>query len=279
MMDLTKLRKISDDLYVEDYEGEDGSKREFKYEREFEALNFDLFDAQVIFSSEVNLKETQWDGRKLFRITGEDTREETRTDKLGSAASITAKCGEFDGSITVLDHDKPLTIHRASSVTINRVPQWEEVLERFRSKGGKLWMGRTWINTSTEAQQQGNYSDVDKLHLELYLPPEQFDYIASAISTTGPDRLKLSAIVGISAFRSEVDKSLSEPWHPKYIGIERDTPAILCRLTAASKLTAPEPTELTGNRKGASEVWLPRLFWLGLAILVVLLVRLVVPGF
>jgi hypothetical protein len=275
MMDLTKLRKISDDLYVEDYEGEDGSKREFKYEREFEALNFDLFDAQVIFSSEVNLKETQWDGRKLFRITGEDT----RTDKLSSAASITAKCGEFDGSITVLDHDKPLTIHRASSVTINRVPQWEEVLERFRSKGGKLWMGRTSINTSTEAQQQGNYSDVDKLHLELYLPPEQFDYIASAISTTGPDRLKLSAIVGISAFRSEVDKSLSEPRHPKYIGIERDTPAILCRLTAASKLTAPEPTELTGNRKGASEVWLPRLFWLGLAILVVLLVRLVVPGF
>ena len=187
MMDLTKLRKISDDLYVEDYEIEGGSKREFKYEREFEALNFDLFDAQLIFSSEVNLKETQWDGRKLFRITGEDTREETRTDKLGSVASITAKCGEFDGSITVLDHDKPLTIHRASSVTINRVPQWEEVLERFRSKGGKLWMGRTWINTSTEAQQQGNYSDVDKLHLELYLPPEQFDYVASAISTTGPD--------------------------------------------------------------------------------------------
>jgi hypothetical protein len=141
MMDLTKLRKISDDLYVEDYEGEDGSKREFKYEREFEALNFDLFDAQLIFSSEVNLKETQWDGRKLFRITGEDTREETRTDKLGSAASITAKCGEFDGSITVLDHDKPLTIRRASSVTISRLPQWEEVLERFRSKGGKLWMG------------------------------------------------------------------------------------------------------------------------------------------
>jgi hypothetical protein len=91
-------------------------------------------------------------------------------------------------------HDKPLTIRRASSVTISRLPQWEEVLERFRSKGGKLWMGRTSINTSTEAQQQGNYSDVDKFHLELYLPPEQFDYIASAISTTGPDRLKLSAI-------------------------------------------------------------------------------------
>ena len=72
-------------------------------------------------------------------------------------------------------------------------------------------MGRTSINTSTEAQQQGNYSDVDKLHLELYLPPEQFDYIASAISTSGPDRLKLSATVEISAFRSEVDKSLSEP--------------------------------------------------------------------
>jgi hypothetical protein len=86
-----------------------------------------------------------------------------------------------------VDRDKPLSIRRASSVTISRLPQWEEVLERFRSKGGKLWMGRTSINTSTEAQQQGNYSDVDKLHLKLYLPPEQFDYVASAISTTGPD--------------------------------------------------------------------------------------------
>ena len=274
MKDLTKLRKISDDLYVEDLESKDGSKTEFKYERAFEALTFDLFDAQVVFSSEVNLKETQWDGRKFFRITGEDTREDTRTDKVGSAASITAKCGDFDGSITVLDHDKPLTIRRASSVTISRVPQWEEVLDDFRSKGGKLWMGRTSINTSTEAQQQGNYSDVDKLHLQLYLPPEQFDYVISAISTSGPDRLKLSATVQISAFRSEVDKSLSEPWHPIDIGIERNTPVILYRLTAASKLTAPEPTELTGNRKGASETWLPRLFWLGLAILVVLLVRL-----
>ena len=201
------------------------------------------------------------------------------SDRQSRFRGITAKCGEFDGSITVLDHDKPLTIRRASSVTISRSPQWEEVLERFRSKGGKLWMGRTSINTSTEAQQQGNYSDVDKLHLELYLPPEQFDYIASAISTSGPDRLKLSATVEISAFRSEVDKSLLEPWHSIDIGIERNTPAILYRLTAASKLTAPEPTELTGNRKGASEVWLPRLIWLGLAILVVLLVRLVVPGF
>src|ERR1700733_1110915 len=82
MKDLTKLRKISDDLYVEDYEREDGSKREFKYEREFEAFNFDLFDAQVIFSSEVNLKETQLDDRKLFRITGEDTREDTRTKSV-----------------------------------------------------------------------------------------------------------------------------------------------------------------------------------------------------
>ena len=132
MMDLTKLRKISDDLYVEDFERKDGSKAEFKYERAFEALTFDLFDAQVVFSSEVNLKETQWDDRKLFRTTGEDTREDTRTDKLGSAASITAKCGEFDGSITVLDQDKPLTIRRASSVTINRLLHWEEVLERFR---------------------------------------------------------------------------------------------------------------------------------------------------
>jgi hypothetical protein len=83
MMDLTKLRKISDDLYVEDFERKDGSKAEFKYERAFEALTFDLFDAQVVFSSEVNLKETQWDGRTFFRITGEDTREDTRTDKLG----------------------------------------------------------------------------------------------------------------------------------------------------------------------------------------------------
>ena len=124
MKNLTKLRKISDDLYVEDYEREDGSKREFKYEREFEALNFDLFDAQVIFSSEVNLKETQWDGRKLFRITGEDIREDNRADTVGSAASITAKCGKFNGSITVLDHDKPLTIHRVSSVTMG--VRWEK---------------------------------------------------------------------------------------------------------------------------------------------------------
>jgi hypothetical protein len=274
MMDITKLRKVSDDLYVEEYAGKDGAKRQFKYERKFESLELDLFDAQVVFSSEVNLKETQWDSRRLFRITGEDTREDTRTDKVGSTARITAKCGEFDGSITVLDFDKPLTIRRASSVAISRLPQWEEVLEDFRSKGGKPWMGRTWINTSTEAQQQGNYSDVDKLHLELYLPSEQFDYIASAISTTGPDRLKLSAIVQISAFRSEVDKSLSEPWHPKDIGIERNTRAILYRLTAASKLTAPEPTELAVTAKRASEIWLPRLFWLGLAILVALLLRL-----
>jgi hypothetical protein len=159
-------------------------------------------------------------------------------------------------------------------VTISRSLQWEEVLERFRAKGGKLWMGRTVINTSTEAQQQGNHFDVDKLHLELHLPPEQFDYIVSAISTTQPDRLKLSASVKISAFRSEVDKSLSEPWHPKDIGIERNTPAILCCLTAASKLTAPEPTELTVTAKSASEIWLPRLFWLGLAILVAPLLRL-----
>jgi hypothetical protein len=274
MMDITKLRKVSDDLYVEEYAGKDGAKRQFKYEREFEKLELDLFDAQIVFSSEVNLKETQWDGRRLFRITGEDTREDTRTDTVGSAASITAKCGEFNGSITVLDHDKPLTIRRASSVTISRLLQWEEVLESFRCKGGKLWMGRTVINTSAEAQQQGNYFDVDKLHLELHLPPEQFDYIVSAISTTEPDRLKLSAFVKISAFRSEVDKSLSEPWHPKHIGIERNTPAILYRLTAASKLTAPEPTEFTVTAKSASEIWLPCLFWLGLAILVALLLRL-----
>jgi hypothetical protein len=266
MMDVTKLRKVSDDLYVEDYEREDGSKREFKYEREFEVLNFDLFDAQVIFSSEINLKETQWDGRTLFKFAGEDTREDTRSDKAGSAARITAKCGEFDGSIAVLDLDKPLTIRRASSVTISRLPEWEEVLERFRAKGGKLWMGRAWINTPTEAQQQGNYSDVDKLHLEFYLPPEQFDYIASAVSTTGPDRLKLSAVVQISAFRSEADKSLSEPWCPNHIAIERNTPAILFRLTAASKVTASGPTELISNRKSAGGIWLPRLFWLGLAI-------------
>jgi hypothetical protein len=67
-----------------------------------------------------------------------------------------------------------------------------------------------------------------------HMPPEQFDYIVNAISTTEPDRLKLSAFVKISAFRSEVDKLLSEAWHPKHIGIERNTPAILYRLTAAS---------------------------------------------
>jgi len=134
-------------------------------------------------------------------------------------------------------------------------------------------MGRALINTSTEAQQQGNYLDADKLHLEFYLPPEQFDYIVSAISTTAPERLRLSADVKISAFRSEVDKSLTEPWHPTHIAIERNTPAILCCLTAASKVTASEPAELISNRKSAGEIWLPRLFWLGLAILAVLLVR------
>jgi hypothetical protein len=204
MKDLTKLRKLSDDLYVEDYESKDGAKGQFKYEREFENLEFDLFDAQVVFSSEVNLKETQWDGRKLFRTTGEDTREDARTDKVGSTATITAKCGEFNGSITVLDHDKALTIRRASRVTINRFPQWEETLEHFRSKGYKIFgVGRTSIYTSTEARKYGYGFRADELHLELCLPPEQFDYIVSAIATTEPDRLKLSTIVQISAFRSE----------------------------------------------------------------------------
>jgi hypothetical protein len=277
MKDLTKLRKISDDLYVEDCEQKDGSKTEFKYERAFEALTFDLFDAQVVFSSEVDLKETQWDSRKLWKFAEGATPEDTRTDELGSAVTITAKCGEFENGdrITVLDHDKPLIIRRASSVTISRLPQWEEVLNRFRSKGGKLWVGRTSINTSTEAQQQGNYSDVDKLHLQLYLPPEQFDYVISAVSTSAPDRLKLSANVKISAFRSEVDKALSEPWHNMDIGIERNTPAILYRLVATSKLTASEPkVSIDRTAKGASEIWLPRLFWLGLTILIVLLMRL-----
>jgi hypothetical protein len=40
MKDLTKLRKISDDLYVEDYESKDGAKRQFKYEREFDLNEF-----------------------------------------------------------------------------------------------------------------------------------------------------------------------------------------------------------------------------------------------
>jgi hypothetical protein len=120
-----------------------------------------------------NLKETQRD-RKFFRITGEDTREDTRTDKVDSAASITAKCGEFDGSIAVLDHDKPLTIRRASSVTISRVPQREEVLEHFRSKGGKLWMGHTSINTSTEAVSlRGRQSALGALAFHRHLDREK----------------------------------------------------------------------------------------------------------
>jgi hypothetical protein len=262
MKDLTKLRKLSDDLYVEDFEGKDGAKRQFKYEREFE----------VAFSSEVDLKEAQWDGRKLFSTTDEDALD-TRTDKVGSTATITARGGEFNGSITVLDHDKPLTLRRASSVTISRLPQWEEVLERFRSKGPKMFGGgRTVIFTSSAAEK--GYGSADELNLELYLPPEQFDYIVSAISATGPARLKLSAVVKISAFRSEVDKALSEPWHPRHIWIESNTPAILYRLTAASKLTAPEPTESIGNRKSAAEIWLPCLFWLGLAILAAVILRL-----
>jgi hypothetical protein len=152
------------------------------------------------------------------------------------------------------------------------LPKWEETLADHRSKGHKLWVGRTIINTSTEAQQ--GYGPADELHLHLYLPPEQFDYIVNAVATTEPDRLKLSANVLISAFRSEVDKALSEPWNRKDIGIERSTPAILHRLTATSKLTAPEPkASIDRTPKGASEIWLPRLFWLGLVILVLLLVR------
>jgi hypothetical protein len=277
MIDLTKLRKLSDDLYVEDYESKDGAKSQFKYERGFENLKFDLFDAQVVFSSEVDLKEAQFDSRKLFKFADGATPVDTRTDKLGSTVTITAKCGEFENGdrITVLDHDKPLTIRRVSHVTISRLPKWEETLEAHRSKGHKLWVGRAHINTSIEAQQ--GFGSADELHLHLHLPPEQFDYIVCAVSTTELDRLKLSADVMISAFRSEAEKALSEPWHSMDIGIERSTPAILYRLTAASKLTAPEPTVSIGRTpKGASEIWLPRLFWLGLAILVVLLVRVAV---
>lgn len=273
MKDLTKLRRLNDNLYVEDFESKDGAKREFKYEREFESLEFDLLDAQICFSSEVSLKETQWDGRNFYKTTGEGPREDTRTDKVGFAATIVARGGEFNGSITVLDHDKPLTIRHASRVTITRFPQWDVALEQLRSKGHRMFGGgRTQINTSSEAQQ--GYGPADELHLDLYLPPGQFDYIASAIGSTNSNRLALSAIVKISAFRSEVDKSLSEPWHPVDIGIERNSPAILYRLTASSKLTASEATPLTDNRKSPSELWLPRLFWLGLAILAAVLLRL-----
>jgi hypothetical protein len=68
------------------------------------------------------------------------------------------------------------------------------------------------------------------------------------------------------------------------IGIEKHTPAILHRLTASKMIVPSTENRLTelfkeeprkpGNRKSASEVWLPRLFWLGLAILAAVLLRL-----
>jgi|SRR5271166_508394 len=125
MMDITKLRKVSDDLYVEEYEEKGGTKRELKYERGLETLRFDLFDARVLFSSEIELKEMQLDARLLFKT--EQQREDTRADNIGSSVTITAKCGEFEkgDNVTVLNHDKRLNISRASGVTINRLSQWD----------------------------------------------------------------------------------------------------------------------------------------------------------
>ena len=61
MIEISKLRKISDDLYIEESKEKNGTKLEFKYERAFETLRFDLLDAQVVFSSDVDLKSKRGD--------------------------------------------------------------------------------------------------------------------------------------------------------------------------------------------------------------------------
>jgi hypothetical protein len=281
-MDITKLQKVSDDLYVEEYKDKNGRKSQFWYERGFKTLQLNLFDARVVFSSDIELKEMQLDFRQLFRMGQQG--EDTRKDNIGCSVTITAKCGEFENgdSVTVLNNDKPLTIIRASGLTIDRLSQWDEVLHRVRSEGNKLWMGRTLINTYEEAQK--GFGPADELHLHFHMPPKQFDHIVSAIAGGEPDCVALSAMVKISAFRMEADRALSEPWHPKQIGIERSTPVILRRLTASkmigqsaenrlAQLSKEEPRK-GGKPESANEIWLPRLFWLGLAILAAVLLRL-----
>jgi hypothetical protein len=234
MMEISKLRKISDDLYIEESKEKNGTKLESKYERAFETLRFDLFDAQVAFSSDVDLKETQPSPVAFFKIktaSGEivdQQPEDTRTDNISSNVRITAKSGEFENGddIIVFDHDKQLRISRASSITIERMSQWNELLQEVRSlsKGNKLSMGHSFVYTSKEAQD-GYGLCADQLILNLFMPPEQFDYIANVVTSAGSDRVTLSAVVQISAFRTEVDRALSEPWHQMTIGIERHTPA------------------------------------------------------
>lgn len=288
MFDPAKLRKVSADLYVEDFVGKDGQKGEFKYARGFELLSFELYDVFLSYDTQIDLKEFQTDFREF---SPKPDRPDDRKDRIESRAFISASGGEFSrgDTITVIDYGKPLTLSRASSIFIHRMPQWDEVIASFREKARMLWMGRAIVFTPEDIAK-GCEGEAGQIHLEMYLPQDHFDYIASLISASAPDRLRLHASIYISAFRSEVDKALAEPWHPIYIGVYKTTPAILYRLSASLKATNPktltEPVDddalarmksrggQSPPKLAATDIWLPRLFGLGVIILLALAFRL-----
>jgi len=56
-------------------------------------------------------------------------------------------------------------------------------------------MGRTFLNTSEEAQEVFAFP-ADELHLHFHMPPEQFDYIVNAVACRSGSSVETGSSAG-----------------------------------------------------------------------------------
>lgn len=187
------LQKVSDELYQEHFEEE--GRRPFNWAKEYEFLDLDLFDIEAISRSEVTIKGVMFGSIE---------------SKTMLSSFIMAR-GKFEGRRDVQLIDKqPDDPHsfKDARVIIQAQPAWDNFSEEDELKHGRKAGYIMFIcEDILRAGEQPH------LQITIRVPPDIFESAWRQL-TNGSPVAKVLLRTYVEAYRSEMDRSLSE--HDQY---------------------------------------------------------------
>jgi len=219
--DTSKLRRVDDKLY-EEVRGAD--ERPFKWEKQYEVIELELTDVELTDAINLDFAGiSRWS--KENRFLGE------------SAIKATGLFANDTISIIASGEGEPSRFDRAD-VFIRSARDWNALLDDFNDSEKDIYKVLHFGALRHVTSRDLEYADRDVPHLtlDLTVPTNEFYRLLDRL-TAKQAQTRIIARADVPFFRSEVDRSLEEWYHPRSFFIENGSsqPAYPTRIEVKSQ--------------------------------------------
>lgn len=216
------LRKLNEDLYVENYihEGKQGT---IQWKREAEALSVVLNNVQCVFSSSTVVQE--------FSLFEHDV------DSISDSSRITGVGTLERDSLRLIGSSDKRPFREIAQVSLRPADRdWNKIISATRinkklslSSSG---LGKLWFYDKAEAEKNNvGIGDGDEFFLDLIVPKDQFWSLFQWLSIRTQPAVAANVTAQVATFRSEADRGLEDWDDPRRYFVERTSAACLSNIS------------------------------------------------